>query len=370
MAVVLRLRPAKLAALIVATFLASSVQAGVFLNDSAGKVTHAGGYTGTGGERVVNVCLDPGAMPANGGDPAQATRNAIAEFNRFQAQLGNVTSAAGAGVPFNQVDYQSILMHELGHCTGLDHNVLGPAEVGCSLGSMGTCNNSPTLFYTNTFPNIGLTNPGADGARATGDDVRTVANRHWYRAGVNNPFLEPATADRTTHGQSGSLPAGDLFAEAATSYSPCSAGSATSNTSAANGQPATSDVMFPVLCINNVVRDLAPNDRTSFRIARAGLDGVAGNADDYTVRLNYLGTTQTGCDLQIRFPAGNGGFFCSTSLLVLGNGDESTGDNNPNAPAGVISLQRETTWFFNQTDTTAAACIFRSGFENAPPACL
>jgi hypothetical protein len=352
----------------IASMLAAGAHAGVFLNQTTGRVTHAGRYDGAGGERVVNVCLDPTAMPAVG-DPAQATRNAIAEFNRFQGLLGNVGSAAGAGVPAGQVDYQSIVTHELGHCTGLDHNVLGPSEVGCSLGVAGTCNNSPTLFFTNTAPNIGVTNAGVDGARATGDDIRNVANRHWYRAGVNNPFLEPATADRTTHVQSGSLPVGDLFAEAVTSYSPCTAGSATSNTSAANGQPATSDVMFPILCISNVVRDLSPNDRTTFRIARAGLDGVAGNGDDYTVRLVYQGTNQVGCDIQIRFPAGNGGFFCSTSLLVLGNGDESTGDNEPNAPAGVINLQRETPWFFNQTDTTAGNCIFRNGFEGALSTC-
>lgn len=372
MAAPLRFLPLKpfVAALAAALVLASNAHAGVFLTETAGRVTHAGGYTGTGGERVVNVCLDPAAMPQSG-DPVQATRNAIAEFNRFQATLGNVTNAVAAGVPSGQVDYQSILLHELGHCTGLDHNVLGPAEVGCSLGSMGTCNNSPTLFYTNTFPMIGVANPGVDGARATGDDVRTDANRHWYRAGVNNPFAEPPTADRVTHVQSGSLPPGDLFAEAATSYAPCSEGTATSNTSAANGQPATSDVMFPILCTNNVVRDLSPNDRTTFRIARAGADGVAGNADDYTVRLNFLGTTQTGCDIQIRFPSG-GGFFCSVGLVGLPNGDTAVSDNalDPDSFAGIINLQREANWFFNQTDTTASSCIFSNGFETAVSNCL
>lgn len=370
------LRPKALATALVATLvMATSTHAGVFLNGTAGKVTHGGAYTGSSGERVVDVCLDPTALPMVG-DPTQATANVVAEFNRFQGQLGNVTNAAAAGVPVGQVDYQSILLHEMGHCVGLDHNVLGPSEVGCSVGMAGTCNNSPTIFFTNTFipgnpGSIGVTSAGADGARATGDDVRSTANRHWFRAGVNNPFVEPATADRTTHVQSGSLPFGDLFAEAATSYAPCPfAGTATSNTSAANGQPATSDIMFPVLCTNNVVRDLAPNDRTTFRIARAGLDGVAANGDDYTVRLNFQGTNQTGCDIQIRFPAG-GGFSCAVDLSVFPNGDHAVADDgDADQFAGVINLQRETTWFFNLTNTTAGTCIFRSGFEDTPPACF
>lgn len=372
MAAKLRLLPLKplVNALAATLLLAPFAQAGVFLNQTAGRVTHAGGYTGTGGERVVNVCLDPAAMPQSG-DPAQATRNAIAEFNRFQATLGNVQSAATRGVTPGTLDYESILLHEMGHCLGLDHNVLGPSEVGCSVD--GTCVNSPTLFFTHSTPGVNAvfdTSAGLDTARGTGDDVRLDdVNRHWYRAGVNNPFLEPPTADRTTHVQSGSLPVGDLYAEASANFSPCAQGTATSNTGAVNGVPTTQDVMMPILCADNVVRDLSPNDRTTFRIARAGLDGVAGNADDYSVRLNYLGTTQTGCEIQIRFPSG-GGFFCDTSLLVLGNGDHSTGDNDPDTPAGIINLQREANWFFNQTDTTASSCIFSNGFETAVSNCL
>jgi hypothetical protein len=358
------------AACAAALLLGPDAEAGVFLNETQGRVTHAAGYMGTGGEHVVNVCLDPGAMPASG-DPAQATRNAIAEFNRFQATLGNVQSAAGQGVTPGALDYESILLHEMGHCLGLDHNVLGPSEVGCSVG--GTCVNSPTLFFTQAAPGLNTafdTNAGLDGARGTGDDLRVDdVNRHWYRAGVNNPFIEPPVADRTTYVQSGSLPAGDFFAEASANFSPCSQGTATSNTGAANSVPTTQDVMMPILCQNNVVRDLSPNDRTTFRLARAGLDGVAGTADDYTVRLNYQGTNQTGCEVRIRFPAGNGGFFCSTSLIPLGNGDESIGDFDPDSPAGEINLQRETNWFFNQTDTTGSGCIFRNGFETATSTC-
>ena len=337
--------------------------AGVFLTETAGRVMHPSNYNGAGGEVVVNVCLDP-ALPPVAGNATQATANAVAEFNRFEGALGNVVNALSVGAA--GVDYQSILMHEMGHCLGLDHNVLGPSEVGCSLG--GTCPGSPSLFFTNALEGTnGVINPddGADNQRGTGDDLRgDDVSRHWHRNNANNPFETPAVVDRTTHSQGGALGGGDTFPEAVTSFSPCIQGPVTSNTSAANGQPPTSDVMFPVLCTNNVVRDLSPNDRNTFRIARAGLDGVAGNADDYTVRLNFQGTNLTGCNVRIRFPSG-GGFFCGVSFNVLGNGDLRIID-------GTINLQRETGWFFNQVDTTGTApqpCLFRSGFENTPVVC-
>lgn len=355
---------------LLAALFAPLAHAGVFLNETPGKVTHSGNYAGSGGERVMNVCLDPAAPPLSG-SATQATANAVAEYNRLQGQLGNVVSAASVGA--SGVDYESILMHELGHCVGLDHNVLGPSEVGCSLG--GTCVNSPTLFYTNSSTGANTvydTAAGTDGARGTGDDSRgdDVA-RHWHRIGNNNPFVEPPVADRTTFVQSGGLPAGDTFSEAVTSFSPCTQGTVISNTSLANGQLPTSDVMMPVLCTNNVVRDLSPNDRSMFRVARAGFDGVAGNADDYTLRLNFQGTDQTNCDIRIQFPNG-GGFFCQVSLFIYGNGDQSVGDNNPNAPSGSIQLDRNTNWFFNQNDTTGAPplpCLFRDGFEDTPVNC-
>ena len=362
-------------ALAIALAFAAPSQAGVFLNHALGKVTHDKNYNGVGGEIVVNVCLDPTAMPISG-DPVQATENAIAEFNRFEPTLGNVTNAVAAGVPGGQVDYQSIVTHEIGHCIGLDHNVLGPSEAACSLGNAGSCNSSPTIFFTNALPNLGglTTDDGLDNVRATGDDIRgDDSSLHWHRSGANNPFEIPAVADRTNHVQNLPYAVGDTFAEAATAFSPCTLGGLASNTSAANGQPATSSIMAPILCTNNVVRDLAPDDHTTFRIARAGFDNTAGTADDYTVRLAFQGTNQVGCDLRIRFPSG-GGFFCGTSLFDRPNGDQSVGDNDTGQPYGTINLQRETNWFFNQVDTTQGGgggddCIFRNGFETGTNGC-
>lgn len=364
-----RARSSRLAAAIALLLASPAAFAGVSLNSTGGRVMHPSGYTGSGGELVVQVCLDPAQQPASG-DPTQAIENALAEYNRHQGQLGNIETAASNGVPGGNTDFESLLLHELGHCIGMDHNVLGPSEVGCSGAG---CNGNANIFYTNTDtdpsavlatgPNgVVNVNDGADNARATGDDIRADdPNRHWYRAGVNNPFVQEAVADRSTFVQSGSLPGGDTFAEAATSFGPCSFGSATSNTSGANGQPATASVMFPVLCLNNVVRDLAPDDRNMLQIARAGFNGTAGNADDYTVRLEYQGTNLSGCDVRIEFPPGVGN-FCGVSFSINGNGDQVI-------ITGEINMRREIAWFFNQTDTTGGPApdpdgIFCDGFEN------
>jgi len=94
---------------------------------------------------------------------------------------------------------------------------------------------------------------------------------------------------------------------------------------------------------------------------------MAGNADDYTVRLNFQRNVQAGCDIRIRFPSG-GGYSCSVNLSELGNGDSTIADNILDADtiAGTINMQRETAWFFNQFDPSR---IFCNGLEDAacPP---
>jgi hypothetical protein len=355
----------------VIAWLPAAAFAGVFLDTDPGHVTHAADYQGEGGPRVLQVCLDPTALPISG-DPRQATYNAIAEFNRSRGSSPNIASAAAAGLAADAVDYESLLLHELGHCVGLDHNVLGPSEVGCTLD--GSCVGDPGLFHVNAGPGPnGLRDAfaGVDGARGTSDDLRLDdANRHWYRAGFNDPFVEFGLPDRSTHVQAGSLPVGETSAEAAASFNPCNQGTATSATWLANGAAPTMDVMFPVLCTANVVRRLSPNDRTTLRIARAGIDGAAGTPDDYSVTLVFQEQDQSGCDILVRFPSG-GGFHCAVDLLTLPGGDTVVSDG-PDADryAGIINLQRQTKWHFNAADTTGGSeALHCDGFEDAPDGC-
>ncbi len=301
---------------------------------------------------TTTVCLDPAGLPASG-NAEQSIRNAIATFNRLTAEQGNVVSGASAGVAGGQVDFESVFLHELGHCIGMDHNVLGPSEVGgCSLGNAGTCQSDPSLFATVSTKGVNNSfqvNAGGDGQRASRDDTRgDDTNRHWYRRNVNNPFeMPPATVDRQTYAvTTGFLPGGHTYPEAATSHSPCS--SPSSNTAALPGRVAnTENVMFPVLCSANAIRELAPDDVTTLRIARAGVDGVQGTSDDYVPQISYAGITDS-CDVVLRF-SGSGVGFCSVSFQVNGN--------NSAIVSGSITVGQTTSipWHFNQTDTTVPA---------------
>jgi hypothetical protein len=332
---------------------ASSAGAGAFLGfgqNNPNFVVHPSGYNGAAGELNVTVCLDQTALPASG-NPVQAIRNAVARFNRFEGSTGNVISNPSGP----ESDFESVLMHELGHCLGLDHTALGPSET-CDA----TANpfDSPHIYFANSFPAtsggastcgppIGnfTTDAGVDGVRGTRDDGRgSDVNRIWFHRLTNNPFQTPATVDRTTYSVGlAHLPGGHSFAEIATSFDPCNEGQP--NSSALRGQPATQDVMFPVFCSNRLLRELAPNDVNAFRIARAGFNGVQGTGgDDYTVRLVY--TEAQDCMIKVQFNPGAGYAFCQVG------GNFVNGGSDLRISTGTTQFERGIEWVFNQTDTT------------------
>lgn len=320
-----------------------------------GVITHPANTTFQPGNATpaITVCVDPSAQPLSG-NPEQSIRNAIATFNRLQPMQANVRNAADAGVPPARPDFETVFLHELGHCLGLDHTVLGPSadEANCTLGSAGTCKDSPSVYATIATRGDGVFNvaAGADGMRASRDDIRgNDVNRHWYERGVNDPFrLPPGIVDRNTYAVTTShLPLGHTFVEAATSHAPCS--NPTSNTAGLPGRvPLTQNAMFPVVCTSNVLRELAPDDVGTLRIARSGRDGTQGSADDYAPVISYIGVTSN-CDVRLRFSGGGIGVCEVTgnqsdmNTFVIGSGVITVGQTN------IVN------WHFNQTDTATEA---------------
>ena len=327
-----------LAALMV--FPVAYAHAGVFLKFSgqpASQVVHPKGYNGSGAALSISVCLNPN-LAANGGlnQAEQSVRNAVAEYNRLQGKVGNVVTNPTPGD-----DFESVFLHELGHCIGMDHTTYGPSEVG---------EGSPQLYFANAGDGgngVKNTDDGADNVRATRDDLRSDdVNFNWFRSNVNNPFdVLPAIIDRSTYTiNTASLPAGHNFVEVATSFSPCSGGQPDS--SALRGQPRTHNTMFPVLCGNNLIREISRDDAALLRIARAGVNGVQGNSDDYTATLTYVGQTST-CDIVIGFSDTTGYAQCDVGATIGGGlGTDAA------ITTAVITHRRSIAWSYNQTDTT------------------
>lgn len=294
-------------------------------------VLHPEGYLGVGGEVRVSVCLDP-AFPPAFGDPLPALRNALATFNGDAAIPGNVAQNTPQGS-----DFESLLLHELGHCIGLGHTAFGPSELALLAAP------DSLRYYTSSLPGddgfaTGLA--GNDGVRGSADDFRgDDHNLHWFRAGVNDPFAAlPPIVDRSTYTlQRAALPAGDSYAELASGFDPCPP-AAEASTSALRGVARTQSVMFPALCSAHRIRRLALDDLATLRLARAGVDGVQGTADDYTVRLAYRGPTAD-CDLPIRFRSGVGFGTCTLRTEPLSGANYRVRDTE-------IEFERAVAWQF------------------------
>lgn len=288
----------------VALCLCPSAQAGsyIFAGEANGVdlVTHPPGYTGAGGNITVNVCIVP-ASP-NASNMEVPVQNVIDQFNRLVTTTSNLRTGADNEVANTEVDYESILLHELGHCIGLAHPNLATES-----GLTGADQNytKTTDGADNTF-NLGI---GTDAIRGSADDSRgDDINLHWFNSGINNPFFETATVDNTTYTRNvGSLPVGETMPANAdrtvsTLYS-------VSNTEAAMQQGSFTD---------EDQRSLAADDVNALRYARSGLDSLAGTADDYTVTLNYQGVTSSGCDVNVSFDDAETGFaVCKTSGTFL-----------------------------------------------------
>lgn len=270
----------------------------VFAGESHGidVITHIYGYAGGGGHYQVKVCIDP-ASP-NSSAMVVPVQNIVDTFNRLSSIPENISWGASG------VDFESVALHEVGHCIGLAHP---------NLGSQGQAISSEYTNTTDGLDNIYNALSDADGAAGSRDDVRgDDTNLHWFRRIDNDPFALGRRFDITTYALAlTDLPTGHTFAA-----------NAGRDVASALGYSNTEAVMQQGTYASEYQRGLGADDEATLRLAMSGRDELQGTADDYTFELVYGGLTSGGsCNVTLEFDNSKTGFaVCSLSGTSFSSG--------------------------------------------------
>ena len=284
-------------------------------------ITHAQGYTGTGGGIVVTVGIDP--TSAFAAQMVIPTQNVLNTWNGRLPTTGNLNPA---GIGAGQVDFESTLLHEMGHSLGLAH-VNAASESGLTGANQNYT--KATDGADNTF-NI---NPGTDGIIGSADDIRgDDQNLNYFRIADNNPVATNlGVVDSTTYSRDlADLPGGDTYSA-----------NADRAVAAALGFVNTEAVMQQGTFSGETQRTLGADDVAGMFYAEAGLDEIAGTADDYIVTLNFLGLTGA-ADIVIDFDNSQASFAASISSGGFISADHVA------ITTTAIFFNTGANWFFNQ----------------------
>ena len=307
-------------------------------------VTHQAGYLGTGGDFTITVGVDPGNALSQAIEVS--TRNVIRTWNELRPTVGNLRFGGDNSVPAGEFDFESVLLHEMGHALGLGHPNLA-SESG--LVGLGTDYTKTGLGANGTFD----LNAGPDGAPGSSDDLRgDDLNLNWFAKATNNPFTLESRVDATTYSRDLSdLPAGDTFS--------ANGGRAVAGVI---GLPPTESVLQQGTGPDEAQRSLTADDVAGVLYSRTGLDEIAGTADDYTTTLEYAGLT-TNADIVIQFNDNAGVDFAATSRsgVALGNDHFSITFSSIVFNTGAGSFQ----WYFNEFLSPLLGDLDGNGVLNA-----
>ena len=329
---------AALVAFAVSLAAALPTAAGVFIGaseSSPGRVTHPTGYTGGGGTLTVDVCVDP-ASP-NAAAMELSVQNVVDTLNAREVLVGNLWFGTSNNVPSGSVDFESVALHEVGHCIGLAHSNLA-SESGL------TGSDRDYVKSADGSDNTYDLDSGTDALRATGDDIRDDdTSFHYFDISTNDPFhLTASVVDSTTYSRNlANLPGSDTYAAAA---------------ERSNNAPysvfGTEAVMNQGTFFDEEQRLLTSDDVSALRYGMSGLDEIAGTSDDYVLQLNYVGLTSS-CDLKLEFDNAQTGFaVCSVSWTRIGN----PSSQHDRITAANVYFNTGFSWYFN--DETCGNGIF------------
>jgi hypothetical protein len=289
-------------------------------------ITHPTGYVGFGTDLVITVGISP--FSAHADVMETSVQNAINTWNALIPTAGNVIKTNN-NVPNNQFDFESVALHELGHCIGLGHPNLASES-----GVTGSDKNftSSTRGANNQFD----LDSGVDGVIGSADDLRgDDVNIHWFNIENNNPFALADIVDKTTYSQDlDDLPLGDRFVT-----------NADRNVSALLNVENTEAVMQQGIQSGETRRTFAADDVATLRLGMSGLDMLAETADDYTVTLRYDGLTDA-ADIVFDFDDQASFAACQITGSFVGQDRRHIAITK-----GHISLNTNFLWFFNDVET-------------------
>lgn len=284
-------------------------------------ITHPPGYRGIGTILTVMVGISPSSPHAE--EMVIPVQNIISTWNNLVPTVDNIANE-GSNDSLFQFDFESVALHELGHCIGLGHP---------NLASESGLNGSDRNFTHSTRGTDNQFNldSGADSIIGSGDDLRSDdINLHWFRKSNNNPFSIATKVDMTTYSREQSdLPPGSTFAA-----------NAARNVGALFGIHNTEAVMQQGIFSGEAQRTLAADDVATAQLAMSGVDRLAGTADDYSLKLEFAGFTDN-ADIVFSFDDSR------TSFSVCEISAESIEPSHFVVTRGQIYFNSNISWFFN-----------------------
>ena len=311
---------------LLSTLIPRADAAGAFLfanSSQRNRITHPMGYTGASGQHLI---ITVGILPTSQHADAMVipVQNCVRTWNKLHGTMPNVFRGAASDVPGSSFDFESVLLHEMGHALGMAHPNLG-TESGLE-----------SQFQDYTKSTLGANgsydlNTGGDGVQGSrldmrGDDLPLL----WFHKATNDPFSLGAVVDVTTYSQNlADLPPGDNYA--------ANGGLAVSGLL---GYPSSEVVLQQGTRAGEAQRTLTPGCIAVVRLALTGFDRIQGTPDDYTFELQYVGVT-TNADITVGFDDSETSFAVSEVSATVPRGDHYV------LTDAIIYFNTTWNWYFN-----------------------